>query len=155
MALDPLPQQRLAIEAPLGPVLVVAGPGAGKTFCIIARINHLINHRGLAPERICAVTFTNRAAEEIAVRLTHTLGERAEAITRGTIHALCLALLRDPPHRIQPDLGRQQRELLPPHPRHGVLSPDVPFHELREDTVARVGGEEFALLAPEVGLDAV
>src|SRR6266849_5306843 len=95
MALDPLPQQRLAIEAPLGPVLVVAGPGAGKTFCLIARINYLINTRGLAPERICAVTFTNRAAEEIAVRLTHTLGERAEAITRGTIHALCLALLRE------------------------------------------------------------
>src|SRR5713101_5480321 len=95
MALDPLPQQRLAIEAPLGPVLVVAGPGAGKTFCLIARINYLINTRGLAPERICAVTFTNRAAEEIAVRLTHTLGERAEAITRGTIHALCLSLLRE------------------------------------------------------------
>src|SRR6266853_624483 len=95
MALDPLPQQRLAIEAPHGPVLVVAGPGAGKTFCLIARINYLINTRGLAPERICAVTFTNRAAEEIAVRLTHTLGERDEAITRGTIHALCLAQLRE------------------------------------------------------------
>ena len=95
MALDPLPQQRLAIEAPLGPVLVVAGPGAGKTFCLIARINYLINTLGMAPERICAVTFTNRAAEEIAVRLTHTLGGRAEAITRGTIHALCLALLRE------------------------------------------------------------
>src|SRR6058998_1840187 len=79
MDFDPLPQQRLAIEAPLGPVLVVAGPGAGKTFCLIARINHLINTRGLAPERICAVTFTNRAAEEIAVRLKHTLGEHAEA----------------------------------------------------------------------------
>src|SRR6266446_6770796 len=79
----------------LGPMLVVAGPGAGKTFCLIARINHLIDRRGLAPERICAVTFTNRAAEEIAVRLKHTLGERAEAITRGTIHALCLALLRE------------------------------------------------------------
>jgi DNA polymerase III epsilon subunit family exonuclease len=95
MAFDPLPQQRLAIEAPLGPVLVIAGPGAGKTFCLIARINHLINHLAIAPERICAVTFTNRAAEEIAVRLTHTLGERAEVITRGTIHALCLALLRE------------------------------------------------------------
>src|SRR6266576_3719578 len=94
MDFDPLPQQRLAIEAPLGPVLVVAGPGAGKTFCLIARINHLINTRGLAPERICAVTFTNRAAEEIAVRLKHTLGDRAEGVTRGTIHALCLALLR-------------------------------------------------------------
>src|SRR5882762_4940341 len=95
MALDPLPQQRLAIEAPLGPVLVVAGPGAGKTYCLIARINHLINTVGIAPERICAVTFTNRAAEEIAVRLTHTLGERAESVTRSTIHALCLALLRE------------------------------------------------------------
>src|SRR5213593_4688659 len=95
MDFDPLPQQRLAIEAPLGPVLVVAGPGAGKTFSLIARINHLINTRGLAPERICAVTFTNRAAEEIAVRLKHTLGDRAEGVTRGTIHALCLALLRE------------------------------------------------------------
>src|SRR5881409_2693861 len=95
MDFDPLPQQRLAIEAPLGPVLVVAGPGAGKTFCLIARINHLINTRGLAPERICAVTFTNRAAEEIAVRLKHTLRDRADGITRGTIHALCLALLRE------------------------------------------------------------
>ena len=95
MGFDALPQQRLAIEAPLGPVLVVAGPGAGKTFCLIARINHLINTRGLAPERICAVTFTNRAAEEIAVRLKHTLGDRAEGVTRGTIHALCLALLRE------------------------------------------------------------
>src|SRR5205807_10177207 len=97
MDFDPLPQQRLAIEAPLGPVLVVAGPGAGKTFCLIARINHLINTRGLAPERICAVTFTNRAAEEIAGRLKQTLGDKAEAVTRGTIHALCLALLREHP----------------------------------------------------------
>src|SRR2546430_1677562 len=95
MAFDPLPQQRLAIEAPLGPVLVVAGPGAGKTFCLIARINHLINTLGMAPERICAVTFTNRAAEEIAVRLKHTLEDSAEGVPRGTIHALCLALLRE------------------------------------------------------------
>src|SRR5437870_5549376 len=95
MEFDPLPQQRLAIEAPLGPVLVVAGPGAGKTFCLIARINHLIATLGIAPERICAVTFTNRAAEEIAVRLKHTLRDGAEGVRRGTIHALCLALLRE------------------------------------------------------------
>src|SRR5881394_3068734 len=95
MSLDPLPRQRLAIEAPPGPVLVIAGPGAGKTFCLIARINQLIDALHVAPEHICAVTFTNRAAEEIAIRLKHTLGERAEPITRGTIHALCLALLRE------------------------------------------------------------
>ena len=90
MDLTPLAQQRLAIEAPLGPILVVAGPGAGKTYCLIARIERLIAN-GIDPHRICAVTFTNRAAEEIALRL----GERAEQITRGTIHAFCLAVLRE------------------------------------------------------------
>jgi len=51
------------------------GPGAGKTFCLIARIQHLIN-TGIDPHRICAVTFTNRAAEEIAMRLKQALGTR-------------------------------------------------------------------------------
>src|SRR5256886_3496727 len=95
MDLNPLPQQRLAIEAPLGPVLVVAGPGAGKTFCLSARIKPLITTVGIGPERICPAPFTNRAAEEIAVRLKHTLEDRAEGVTRGTIHALCLSLLRE------------------------------------------------------------
>jgi len=88
MDFDPLPQQRLAIEAPLGPVLVVAGPGAGKTFCLIGRIEYLITSLNFDPARICAVTFTNKAAEEIAARLRHD-------VTRGTIHALCLAILRE------------------------------------------------------------
>src|SRR5213596_3738180 len=93
---SPLPQQLRAIEAPRGPVLVVAGPGAGKTYCLISRIQHLIAS-GIDPHRICAVTFTNRAAEEIAARLKHALGDGdgADAVTRGTIHALCLALLRE------------------------------------------------------------
>src|SRR6266511_99482 len=92
MAFDPLPRQRLAIEAPLGPVLVVAGPGAGKTFCLIARIEHLITTLGIAPERICAVTFTNRAAEEMRS------GGMPSVVMRCSmreIHALCLALLRE------------------------------------------------------------
>ena len=89
MELIPLPQQRRAIEAPLGPVLVVAGPGAGKTFCLISRIQHVVD-QGFDPHRICAVTFTNRAAEEIASRLRHD-------VRRGTIHAFCLALLREFP----------------------------------------------------------
>ena len=84
----PLPQQRLAIEAPLGPVLVVAGPGAGKTACLIGRIEHLVTKLGIDPARICAVTFTNKAAEEIAARLKYD-------VARGTIHALCLSILRE------------------------------------------------------------
>jgi DNA polymerase III epsilon subunit family exonuclease len=95
MDFDPLPQQRLAIEAPLGPTLVVAGPGAGKTFCLIRRVNHIITALGFHPARICAVTFTNRAAEEIAVRLRRTLGDLADDVTKGTLHALCLSFLRE------------------------------------------------------------
>jgi len=94
LTVTPSDAQRQAIEAPLGPVLVVAGPGAGKTFCLIGRIGHLITHYGLAPERICAVTFTNKAADEIALRLRREIGAAADEITRGTLHSLCFGLLR-------------------------------------------------------------
>ena len=73
---------------------MVAGPGAGKTFCLIARIARLIAWHGLDPRRICAVTFTNKAADEIAARLQREVGPLAEDVTRGTLHALCFGLLR-------------------------------------------------------------
>jgi superfamily I DNA/RNA helicase/DNA polymerase III epsilon subunit-like protein len=94
---DPSAQQRKAIESPLGPLLVVAGPGAGKTFCLIARIQHLIAHFGLAPPRICAVTFTNKAAQEVAARLHRTLAIDGQDIVCGTLHSLCLSILRAHP----------------------------------------------------------
>jgi len=87
-------RQREAIEAELGPVLVLAGPGAGKTFCLIERIRFLIERRKFDPARICAVTFTNKAAEEIAERLRQALGDRA-LVRRGTLHALCADILRE------------------------------------------------------------
>src|SRR4026208_1318332 len=84
----PSPRQRDAIEAPLGPMLVLAGPRAGKTFCLTERIRFLIEQRGFDPARICAVTFTNKAAQEIAERLHHTLGDRARDAKGGTRHPL-------------------------------------------------------------------
>jgi DNA helicase II / ATP-dependent DNA helicase PcrA len=91
----PTERQRQAIEAGMGPVLVLAGPGAGKTLCLIERVRHLVTVRGMAPERICAVTFTNRAAEEMAGRLVRELGHGADLVARSTIHALCVRILRD------------------------------------------------------------
>ncbi len=96
----PLPAQRRAIEAPLGPVLVIAGPGAGKTFCLIRRVEYLIRHHRVPPQQICAVTFTNKAAEEIAARLRGTLDHDADAVTRGTLHWLCAGILRDHPEAV-------------------------------------------------------
>ena len=88
------PSQRAAIEAELGPVLVLAGPGAGKTFCLIERIRFLIEKRHFDPAHICAFTFTNKAAEEIASRLEQ-LGPHAARVKRGTIHSFCAELLRE------------------------------------------------------------
>lgn len=86
--------QRKAIEAGPLPVLVLAGPGAGKTFCLIERIRFLIEELELDPARICAFTFTNKAADEIAARLSR-LGSRAEGVKRRTIHAFCAEVLRE------------------------------------------------------------
>ncbi|MFQ5704437.1 MAG: UvrD-helicase domain-containing protein [Gemmatimonadales bacterium] len=94
-AITPTPGQNAAIAAPLGPVLVIAGPGAGKTFCLIERVNYLIAQKGMRPERILAVTFTNKAAEEIALRLSQSLGQVAQDVTRSTLHAACLRILRE------------------------------------------------------------
>src|SRR4051812_14545178 len=80
----PSESQRQAIEAEFGPVLVLAGPGAGKTYCLAERIRYLMEVRGADPARICAFTFTNKAAGEIAARLVTQLGGRASHIPRGT-----------------------------------------------------------------------
>ncbi len=74
---------------------MLAGPGAGKTYCLIERIGFLIDKLQLSPERICVFTFTIKAAGEIADRLTRELGARVERVKRGTIHAFCAELLRE------------------------------------------------------------
>jgi len=78
----------------LGPVLVLAGPGAGKTFCLIERIRFLVEDLRVDPDRICVFTFTNKAADEIAARLEE-LDTRVELVKRGTIHSFCAELLRE------------------------------------------------------------
>jgi superfamily I DNA/RNA helicase/DNA polymerase III epsilon subunit-like protein len=103
----PSPSQREAIEFGARPLLVLAGPGAGKTFCLIERIRFLLEQLDFDPARICAFTFTNKAAGEIAERLERTLGERAAQVRTGTIHAFCAELLREFGSRIgiQPGFG--------------------------------------------------
>ncbi len=111
MSFDPTSQQQRAIEAPLGPVLVIAGPGAGKTYCLIQRIHHLIHRLGMNPRRILALTFTNKAAEEIAVRLRESL-QSVHDVPRGTLHALCYKILRDyaPTCGLRPGFGVADEE---------------------------------------------
>lgn len=87
--------QRVAASAPGGPLLIVAGPGTGKTRTLTHRIAYLCAELGVFAHRCLAITFTRRAAAELQERLDALLGDVAEDITVGTFHSVGLQILRD------------------------------------------------------------
>jgi DNA helicase-2/ATP-dependent DNA helicase PcrA len=88
------PAQQAAVEHPGGPLLVLAGAGSGKTRVLTARIANLITKHGIAPQRIFAVTFTNKAAGEMRARVAQLLGADPRGLWIGTFHSLSARLLR-------------------------------------------------------------
>ena len=89
------PDQRAAVEAMTGPVLVLAGAGTGKTRALTTRIAHLLNTGTARPNEILAVTFTNKAAREMKHRIGGLVGEVIEGMPwLGTFHSLCVKILR-------------------------------------------------------------
>ena len=88
------PQQNEAVTSDARQILVLAGPGSGKTRVLTQRIAHLIHERKVNPGAILAVTFTNKAAREMRARLERMMGPGVNAVWLGTFHAICARILR-------------------------------------------------------------
>lgn len=88
------PEQRKAVLHKAGPILVIAGAGSGKTRVITARIAHLLLHEQILPSAIVALTFTNKAAQEMKERIAHFVGTYSALPFIGTFHSYCLRLLK-------------------------------------------------------------
>jgi DNA helicase-2/ATP-dependent DNA helicase PcrA len=118
------PQQRQAVTAGAGPILVLAGPGSGKTRVLTHRIAYLIAYEGVRPYNILAVTFTNKAANEMKARIERLLGKPAQSVNMGTFHALCARWLR------------REAELLPVNSNYVIFDEDdqlaVVKHAMRD-----------------------
>lgn len=87
-------QQTEAVTKPVEPILVIAGPGTGKTRLLVSRIAWLIENEHFNPDKILALTFTNKAANEMKFRLAELIGQQAHDVYAGTFHSFALNLLR-------------------------------------------------------------
>jgi uncharacterized protein (TIGR00375 family) len=103
------PEQAAAVASKADHLIITAGPGTGKTHTLIARLLRLLTRKDVDPKNIFAITFTNRAADEMRTRLQAQAGSAAEHVFIGTFHGFCLYWLR----KVNPELdvaGREARQ---------------------------------------------
>jgi len=135
------PQQQVAVAAPPGPTLVLAGPGSGKTRVLTYRIAYLISVLNISPYNILAVTFTNKAAREMGARVEKIIGPQAQGMWLGTFHAICGRILR------------READLLPVDQNFVIFDADDQLSLMK--TVIRDANVDEKLFKPGSVLDAI
>ena len=114
------PEQRKAVLHDEGPLLILAGAGSGKTRVITYRIAYLIQARGVYPSSILAITFTNKAANEMRERINGLIGDVSRNMWVGTFHSMFARILR------------RHAELLGYTPTYSILDTDDQLKVLKE-----------------------
>lgn len=114
-----------------GAVLVTAGPGTGKTKTLISWMAHRIRECQTPPQELLAVTFTNKAADELKERLETMLGDQARGITVGTFHGICFSMLQERYENLHTVYDDESRQIL-----LGMLFPEKSENELKKLSVA-------------------
>ena len=148
------PEQQAAIDHPLAPLMIVAGPGTGKTATLVGRIVQLVRGQGLSPGRILTLTFTEKAAAEIQERIRAQLGAELgrEPLSASTFHAFCYqAVLEFKPEFRTRRLMSDGDILFLLRERYGEL-PGLNSVELRRDPIqaGRTFQRFFARLRDEL-----
>ena len=161
---DPLPglnpAQRAAVVHYEGPLLVLAGAGSGKTRVLTTRVARLIQHHGVRPDQILAVTFTNKAAGEMRSRIAKHLGHEPSGMWVGTFHAIGARLLRANARLVgrtaaftiydeDDALGLVKRLMEQNRISSKEWSPKTIFASISDAKNARVGPEEYERLASD------
>lgn len=95
MSVTPTEEQKNAIEHFEGPLLIIAGPGSGKTRVLVERVTHLVKNRNVNPNKIFVTTFTVKASQELKARLNANIGPEAESMHISTIHSFCHDILKE------------------------------------------------------------
>ena len=155
--------QRRAVVTTEGPVMIVAGPGTGKTLTIVRRIAHLIHEKNIRPEQIVAITFTNRAAQEIRERTVSLLGTDVSQMFLGTFHVLGLKIIQDNLSDNHVIYNREEqlsilRDLLrktPHKPQHVLekISRIKNFLDEEDGEITKIYGDYQAQLAKKSAMD--
>ena len=107
----PNSKQLSAITHPPGPLMILAGAGTGKTFTLENRIVYLIEHYKVNPKHILAITYTEKAAQELKTRIVERVGSSAHTMTVNTFHSFCFRLLKDFCHGSMPQLFDQSEAI--------------------------------------------